>query len=579
MSAQDDDVTRFAELLRELKGRTDRSYGSLARRLHMNTSTLHRYCAGDAVPVDFAPVERFAALCGASDAERLELHRRWLLAVEARRRPRGGTGPAATAPDTAREAGASGGPGESGEPGGPEEPGGPRGPAEPGETEGHAGPVTSPDGDRPDAPPHRDPGSSVRRGEGSPEHERGHRTRAGRDADAASAGSLAGGAGEDRDAVPVSGAPGAGDEASGSADAGAEGAGRSGGGGATVFGQSEWGDGHDGEVVSGPVEHNGGRKRRGWRRKRVVAAAAAVCAVLATVGSLSFLPDERRTPAGSDTAGASEEDGSGARPGNSAAPGRSVAPSVTGSSSAPAAPSPSGSASPGHGGDGKAAGTPGDSGASTASRPGPAGAAPLTWSVDSHAWSYGCGHDYVVARPPARVPPPPAPQDARTWAVAQGAVHGEETLVELSVQGKSDTAVVLTGLRVRVAGRSEPAPGNAYAMDQGCGGALTPRYFDVDLDQDRPIARAVAGNDAGTPIPAVRMPYRVSASDPEVLMVTARTRGCDCRWYLELDWSSQGRTGTVRIDDRGRPFRTSAIDSLPHYEYDTLNRSWRPRAN
>jgi hypothetical protein len=151
-------------------------------------------------------------------------------------------------------------------------------------------------------------------------------------------------------------------------------------------------------------------------------------------------------------------------------------------------------------------------------------------------------------------------------------------MVELSVQGTSDTAVVLTALRVRVAGRSDPAPGNAYAMDQGCGGALTPRYFDVDLDKDRPIARAAAGNDAGTPIPAVRMPYRVSATDPEVLLVTARTQGCDCRWYLELDWSSQGRTGTVRIDDRGRPFRTSGIGGLPRYEYDTTARGWKPRA-
>ncbi|WP_420710761.1 helix-turn-helix domain-containing protein, partial [Streptomyces sp. NRRL S-146] len=83
-----DDVGEFAALLRTLKERTDRSYGSLARRLAMNTSTLHRYCAGEAVPVDFAPVERFAALCGASPEERLELHRRWLLAVAARQRPR-----------------------------------------------------------------------------------------------------------------------------------------------------------------------------------------------------------------------------------------------------------------------------------------------------------------------------------------------------------------------------------------------------------------------------------------------------------------------------------------------------------
>ncbi|MGV9900728.1 helix-turn-helix domain-containing protein, partial [Streptomyces tendae] len=93
MSAQEDGdgidaVAGFAALLRALKERTDRSYGSLARRLGMNTSTLHRYCAGDAVPLDFAPVERFAALCGASPEQRLELHRRWLLAVAARHRPR-----------------------------------------------------------------------------------------------------------------------------------------------------------------------------------------------------------------------------------------------------------------------------------------------------------------------------------------------------------------------------------------------------------------------------------------------------------------------------------------------------------
>ncbi|OSZ55561.1 transcriptional regulator, partial [Streptomyces pharetrae CZA14] len=181
-------------------------------------------------------------------------------------------------------------------------------------------------------------------------------------------------------------------------------------------------------------------------------------------------------------------------------------------------------------------------------------------------------------RPPARVPPPPAPQDAGTWAAAQGAVHGRETTVRITVQGRSATAVVLEALRVRVAGRAEPVPGHVYAMDEGCGGALTPRHFAVDLDKDRPLARPVAGNDAGTPIPAVRLPYRVSAEDPEVLLVTARTAGCDCRWFLELDWSSQGRTGTVRIDDRGRPFRTSAVEGLPRHTYDTSARRWTPDA-
>lgn len=41
---------------------------------------------------------------------------------------------------------------------------------------------------------------------------------------------------------------------------------------------------------------------------------------------------------------------------------------------------------------------------------------------------------------------------------------------------------------------------------------------------------------------------------------------------------SQGRTGTVRIDDHGRPFRTSGIKGLPRYWYGSDNgeRQWVP---
>ncbi|MFH8802659.1 helix-turn-helix domain-containing protein [Streptomyces sp. NPDC017936] len=81
MSAAD-----FAELLRELKERSGLSYGTLAKRLHMSTSTLHRYCNGDAVPTDYAPVERLARLCRATPGELVELHRRWVLADAGRGR-------------------------------------------------------------------------------------------------------------------------------------------------------------------------------------------------------------------------------------------------------------------------------------------------------------------------------------------------------------------------------------------------------------------------------------------------------------------------------------------------------------
>ncbi|MEV4788292.1 helix-turn-helix domain-containing protein [Streptomyces tuirus] len=478
MSAQSDvdDVGEFAALLRALKERTDRSYGSLARRLAMNTSTLHRYCAGDAVPLDFAPVERFAALCGASPEERLELHRRWLLAVAARQRPR--TAAAAGTAGTAQESEVAAGADE------PE----PAPVGVKGLTDGQVpDPVHSPVSDAVDDAVDDARHSSV--------------------TDAA-----------DRPGDAPAGDP--------------------------------------------PLP------RRPWyRRRRVAVGLAAVCVVLAALGSLAALPDGRRTPAG-DRAGSAGPAPS-AMTETRAPDRRGASPTPSGGSPAPRRSSPSAAPK-------QLKPSPSPSPRTTPPTGGSAPTPPLTWSANSQAWELGCAHDYVIARPPGQVAPPPVPQDAGVWAASQNAVHGGETLVELTVQGRTDTAVVLEALRVRVVGRTAPARGNAYAMDRGCGGSITPRSFDVNLDKDRPIARAVAGSDAGTPIPAVRMPYRVSARDPEVLLVNARTQGCDCRWYLELDWSSQGRTGTVRIDDAGRPFRTSGIKGLPRYVYETSARAWVP---
>ncbi|MFE5999315.1 helix-turn-helix domain-containing protein [Streptomyces sp. NPDC056454] len=201
-------------------------------------------------------------------------------------------------------------------------------------------------------------------------------------------------------------------------------------------------------------------------------------------------------------------------------------------------------------------------------------APPFTWTTDDHVWRYGCGHAYLVARPPGAVPPPPAEADAEGWAKALGAVHAGETGVRITLQGTGEQAVVLEALRIRVVSRREPAEGRVHRMSSGCGGALTPRMFDVDLDAERPVARSVPGNDTGEPIPAVSFPYRVSASDPEVLLVTGRTARCDCDWVAELRWSGGGRSGTVRIDDDGRPFRTSGAPGRPVHDYDFTAERW-----
>ncbi|MFM9695118.1 helix-turn-helix domain-containing protein [Streptomyces europaeiscabiei] len=499
MSAARDDVQEFAASLTRIKERTDRSYGQLARRLNMNTSTLHRYCAGDTVPLDFAPVERFAALCGATGEERLELHRLWLLAVAARQRtrtPGGGSGDAGSGSSTPTESA------QSAEPVLPVQP---AGSADPCESVEPAGPVEPAGATEP--------------------------------ADPAGATEPADPAGATEPAVAAEPGPSSAREPSLSTSTRPD-------------------------VLSAPPP-----PRRPWNRRRRTLVGAAVAAVLiAILGTLAALP-------------------SGRPPADSAAQGGDPAPSRTTAgaqrpSNAPTSPSPSpdttkspsGTPSPTRT---KPRSTP-TKNDDTEERRSPATGVPLTWTANSQLWKLGCGHDYVIAKPPTKVPPPPTPQDAGAWAATQQAVHGRNTIVEITVQGRKSAAVVLTALRVRVVGRTAPAEGNAYAMDQGCGGRVSPRYFDVDLDKNRPIARPVDGADLDTPLPAVRFPYSVSAEDSEVLTVSAQTETCDCLWYLELEWSSEGRTGTVRIDDNGRPFRTTGIKGLPRYTYATEQHQWVP---
>ncbi|MFI0810577.1 helix-turn-helix domain-containing protein [Streptomyces echinatus] len=461
MDAIHDDVAEFALLLTRMKERTGRSYAALAHRLGVNASTLHRYCAGEAVPLDFTGIERFAALCGASAEERVELHRRWILAVAARKRPRRSAARRAPAPrDTTSTAAAAASVSHNSPADETPEPTSPTSPTEP----------TSPTDSRPE---------------------------------------------------PTSSA------------------------------------GMRPEPVS-PADRRprAGRPRR--RSVRSMALAAALAFALAGLAASAAGPSSgggessasaRTTPQPSAPATPSGNRQSAAGP-----------PSGGGESSASAhtTPQPSAPATP--------SGSPQENRSSAGPVPPPV---PLTWTANSHLWRPECDHDYVIAKPPRQVPPPPAPQDAAAWATSLGAVHGRTTHLRISVQGRGSAAVILEALHVRVVSRTTPAAGRgiAYSMYEGCGAILIPRHFSVNLDAHRPLARSIPGNDPDRPDPAVDFPYQVSLREPEVLLLSARTDSCTCDWYVELDWSSQGRTGTVRIDDHGRPFRTTTIEGLPHYWY------------
>ncbi|WP_308296586.1 helix-turn-helix transcriptional regulator [Streptomyces sp. ISL-44] len=363
----------FARLMRELKERAGLSYGLLARKLHTSTSTLHRYCNGEAVPTEFAVVDRFARVCGASPGEAVELHRAWLLA-DARRRAAARTSEEVPVPE------------------------------------------------------------------------------------------------------PV--------------------------------------------VVRLP-----------WYRRRAAAVlAAGVTPGAVAVAVLAVSLPERGSPPGA---------GAGPRAGAVG----------TATPTAPAS-SPSSVPSP----------TP--------------TAVPLTAAVRSHVWAFGCDHAYLAEPGPGSVPPPPMEADAPAWASAQHAVHAGTQIVEITLHGTGTGSVVLEDLEVRVAARRTPPAWNVYQMSQGCGGALTPAAFAVNLDAPRPLVRPVAGNDTGSAVPAPAFPLRVSASEPVVLRVEAVTTGCDCDWSLDLRWTAPSGSGTLRIDDHGRPLRTSAATGRPVYGYAMEQGRW-----
>ncbi|MFE6986480.1 helix-turn-helix domain-containing protein [Streptomyces griseus] len=454
------EAEHFAALLKELKDRSGRSYGVLAGRLHVSTSTLHRYCNGDAVPNEYAPIERFARLCGASGDELVEVHRRWIVADAARRRPPAGAAEPVVVPDAV-----------------------------------------------PDAVP---------------------------------------------EAVEASGAP----EPPEVADA-SELSVTSGGAG--------------GGVRPGP----GSRWSRLSRRARVLIAAAGVAALLVpgTVVAVDLVGSgkdgggsaaDRVEDAGGDLAAAPEGSASGT-------PRPSASPSPSGSS-ASASGSPSGPPSgkpPAGGGSGPGQSQSGGGG-------GTGLGAPPTVTISSYNWEEPCGQHYLVNQGPDKLDPPPAPQDRRGWAESYGGVEAGNALLQLTVQGTSREAVVLKGMNVRVLSRNAPLPWSAYKMGNGCGSGITPQTFAAHLDAGHPTLRPVPGTQGDVEVPAVDFPYKVTSEDVEVFNLDMEAVNYDVTWFLELEWSSGGNEGTLRIDDHGKPFRLSGMKGRPEYVYGGPGYGWEP---
>ncbi|MFE1176189.1 helix-turn-helix domain-containing protein [Streptomyces sp. NPDC058773] len=508
------ETEEFAGLLRRLKERSGRSYGALAAQVHMSVSTLHRYCNGDAVPMDFAPADRLARRCGATPDELVELHRRWIIADEARRRSRA-TSAVTTTPSAAPAAASSDEPAtpssEKGERQNPDHPNAP----EPLDTAQPLSTSPSPNGT---AAPDR-PGSTA--------------------TTSATSGTAATNARAATDRPPAPPAPPA-PESLVEALTAAE----------------------PTEAPAEPVVASSGRgfARLGYLRVALLAGAVASLGVLAAwaVQDPTLGDPQRRSAHGAERP-----------PAASSAPTPLTESPSPGHTTADPKPTPGGKErhSP------SSTVRPDGSGTSRAPDGGKGGTAPQV-GVSSYNWDAPCAVNYLLQRTPDRVPPPPAPQDARPWAGALGAVDGGHMQLQLTATGDTEASVVLTSLHARVVAKHAALPWRVYGMGDGCGGGVTPQTFNIDLDDAQPVAKPVAGQDGDIKVPAKNFPFKVSTKDPQVLNLDVHTEGHDVSWYLEVGWSSGDRQGTIRVDDGGKPFRTSATEGRKRYLFQWDKKRW-----
>ncbi|MEU3743366.1 helix-turn-helix transcriptional regulator [Streptomyces sp. NPDC032198] len=454
----------LADLLRELKERSGLSYGSLAKRLHVSTSTLHRYVNGSAVPTEFAPLERLARACGASREQMVEVHRRWILADASRGDRKEGEPPA-------------------------------RGAA--------TDPVKAP-----------------------------------------AAGTAASGSDEGSDVGP---------------DVGSD------------VGPSDSASDEAPDIVIGPARAAAG-KREGRRltRARVLVAAGAILALGATAVAVQAASGDGDRDRDGDRAAVNSPSPYGGERERSPDGSGSESPSAKESGKGKQGEEGTGSDTSrgddkgvGGGTGGPAAGDGGKGGTATGK------GAPVTVSVQPQYWADPCGHPYLVNKSPGTLSPPPNEQDAASWVAANGAVSARDQTVKLTVQGKGKETVVLESLNVRVVGTSAPLTWTNYKMGYlgvGCGGNIPQRSFAVNLDAAVPRPTPLEG-DSG-------FPYKVNSSDPEAFFIDATANTRYVRWYLELDWSSGTRHGTVRIDDTGKPFATSGDKDRPVYGFSLNSKKW-----
>ena len=121
-------------------------------------------------------------------------------------------------------------------------------------------------------------------------------------------------------------------------------------------------------------------------------------------------------------------------------------------------------------------------------------------------------------------------------------------IIDLVVEGRSAQAVILKDIRPVVLARRVARPARMEALTAS---ALDMRSCDILFDHDPP---RLAPEKTWLGRTKADFPFTVTSSDPEAFRLTPRATRHEIEWKFELDWICGGRTGSLVIDNKGKPF-------------------------
>lgn len=187
-----------------------------------------------------------------------------------------------------------------------------------------------------------------------------------------------------------------------------------------------------------------------------------------------------------------------------------------------------------------------------------------------------------------RSSPPSGVGGLQMWAWRQHLLSADNNVLELTVEGRTDQAVVLRQMRFHVLSRRPGSTPRGVRLDLSAlslGSSMNVRNFEVDLgsaDVAVPVPMPLHPYHSEPtpnfpwvmppPFVTADFPYSVHRSDPERFYFSLDYGDEDIEWVAALDWLSAGRSGSVRLDDAGAPFVSRAFKSRPVYIWNGSRR-------